>query len=132
VADEREKEKERLKALQANSSKQETAAWPTAAVRQRTATLRAEHNAAQASATPSASTGAGGNDESREDGNDDDDEDGENDGCEAAGSGGGSGGGGEDDGRMGGSQRTRRRASKLDRRQVLQAIARYDVSQKED
>jgi hypothetical protein len=122
VADEREKE--RLKALQAsNGSKQETAAWPTAAVRQRTATLRAEHNAAQASATPSAT----GNDEP-EDGDDDDDEDGENDACEAA----GSGGGGEDDGRMGGSQRTRRRASKLNRRQVLQAIARYDVSQKED
>jgi hypothetical protein len=125
AVDEREKEKQRLKALA--GLQESVPPWPTAAVRQRTATLRAEHNAAVVAAAAS-SGDEGEDDSSDEDEEDDDREDGRVDG----GDGGGGGPNNDEDGAMGGSQRARRRASKLDRRQVRQAIARYDVAQKED
>ncbi|ELR16367.1 Vacuolar sorting protein 9 (VPS9) domain containing protein [Acanthamoeba castellanii str. Neff] len=124
TVDEREKEKQRLKALA--GLQESVPPWPTAAVRQRTATLRAEHNAAVVAAA--ASSGDEGEDDSSDEDEDDDREDGRVDG----GDGGGGGPNNDEDGAMGGSQRARRRASKLDRRQVRQAIARYDVAQKED
>jgi len=110
VADEREKTREMVKEMKKEKEEPPQqqhggsgCAWPTAAVRQRTATLRAEQTAG------GGGTGGSGDEVDDDDGDDDDGEE------EAT-----------------GSQRARRRASKLDRARVQEAIARYDVSQKED
>jgi hypothetical protein len=127
AVDEREKEKQRLRGLA--GLQESVPPWPTAAVRQRTATLRAEHNAAVVAAA--ASSGDEGEDDSSDEDEDEDEGDNREDG-RVDGGGGGGGPNNDEVGAVGGSQRARRRASKLDRRQVRQAIARYDVAQKED